>query len=142
MCEHTDYVPGCEDCFRDGDPVTAHAILKEELRNALVQNGAWSKQVATMRDYIAKLEKDIHKAHAVGVEEGEANYIVKHGSCPHKHSRMKAEAACANAVDRANNYMEILKKVADAFEGSVLLHDMRGEEKDAIEEAFKTARGL
>jgi hypothetical protein len=37
---------------------------------------------------------------------------------------------------------EALRAVADAFEGSVLLHDMTDEERAAIETAFCVARGL
>mgnify|MGYP000875240069 CR=1 FL=1 len=36
----------------------------------------------------------------------------------------------------------VLHKVADAFEGSVLLHDMNEEEREAVEEAFCLARGV
>jgi hypothetical protein len=28
MCDHTEFEPACEDCFRDGDPVAAFAALR------------------------------------------------------------------------------------------------------------------
>jgi len=31
MCEHTDFSPGCRDCFKDGDPVKAFDLLKGEV---------------------------------------------------------------------------------------------------------------
>ena len=46
------------------------------------------------------LEKERDVAYQKGFNEGHDKYLERHGSCPHKQARMKAEAACSNAVER------------------------------------------
>jgi hypothetical protein len=54
-----------------------------------------------------KATAEIRTRHAIlraadaEVADGEARYVERHGSCPHKHARMKAEAHAANMAERA-----------------------------------------